>query len=367
MFGTTADCARPARKYPRRAGTPRALGRDAAAPVAVASSITTYTGSLPQLTEGAVLPVIERAPNGVSVDLAYVMAEAGFHAKLPARGCSPADWLARAMENLVAGCVPETTHGPVYVGLLTPYGGDGMPLVAVEVPADGELIVALQPGLRALRDKAAAAVACSIVNSSLFVMGPDRFFDELQHYYWHGEDTEEAIVADYAAQGEVYDGITRAQWDEVYPDWSFGWRKHRQCRGGLTALSRIADGRSRAAPLARALLKLRAAEEAVRKLTPRNFGVDIGEAIGYDTWISWGIPLIWSRKENLTAMVLDAMYDNAMQSSCDLSVTAYQLPEASAGVASMRAFRRVLEATLREFAAASEVCIAFRALENEHA
>lgn len=366
MHGTATDFVRAAQKHTRRARASHALRRDAPAPVAVAPITAGYNGALPQFAPGAVLPLIERSPSGVDVDLAYLMAEAGFTAKLPARGCSPADWVGRAIESLVAECVPEVTFCPIYVGLFPPYEGQGMPIVGLELPQDGDMVLSLHTGLAALRNGKAAAAACSIINSSYFLMGPDRFFTELEHYYWQGNDSEVEIAQEYKEQGETYDGITRAQWDAVYPAWSFGWKAGRH-RGGLTDLQKIADGRSRGAAFARALLSLRASDRAARRLNPRDFGVDIGEAMGYDTWMSWGVPLVWSRKENLTAMVLDAMYDNAMQASSDMSVAAFQLPEVSAGVDRMRAFRRVLEAALREFSAASAVCLALRFLEKEDA
>lgn len=337
------------------------VGEDAAAPVTPwrGSQAAKYDGALPQLESGAVHPRIDPEPAAASVALALAMAEAGFQpwGSLP-EAPSPHEWIVRAIDATVSDCVPSRTHAPLSVGLLS--GPDAQqPVIALELPVDGTHIVALQPAMAALRSDPAALAACSIVNDTLFLMGPERMFYEISGIAWQGEEDEGTVQQEYAAQGETYDGVTRAQWDRVYPVWT------RRCsradlREGLKALAAIARGRGRAGKLARALLEL---GRTRRDAAHNRFRVNLAEAVGLDSSACWGVPMVWSREENLTAMVLDEMYQLAMQTSCDMSVLAMQFPEAT-DLRAMRAFRGAFTASLREFTAASELCILIQEMEE---
>ena len=93
---------------------------------------------------------------------------------------------------------------------------------------------------------------------------------------------------------------------------------------GLRTLRGLAAGRSRAAPAARALLALRLAIS--RRPLCREF-FESGDNLEYDCIEPWGIPLIRSREENVTAFVLDQMYETMMQCSCDSALVRLRLPE----------------------------------------
>jgi PRTRC genetic system protein F len=278
---------------------------------------------------------------------------------------SPHDWIVGAIEATVADRVPAESE-PLTVGLLgaqgyPPSGEEAArPILALELPVDGAMIVALQPALAALRSKSAAIAACAIVNRTLFLMGPDQMFYEVSSHYWQGEEDELSVEKEYAAQGDEYGGITRAQWDHVYPEWTRRCSR-RDYREGKLALRSIAAGRGRARNLACALLAL---DVATKAASGHKFAVNLAEAIGLDSCAAWGVPLIWSREENLTAMVLDEMYQLAMQTSCDMSVVAMQFP-APTDLVAMRSFRKAFSAALTEFAAASAVCMAMRQLEKD--
>jgi hypothetical protein len=337
------------------------IEEDAAAPVATSrgSRVQAYDGALPQLESGAIHPRIDPEPAGASVALALAMAEAGFQPRgaLP-EAPSPHEWIVRVIDATISDCVPSRTHAPLSVGLLS--GPDAQqPVIALELPVDGTHIVALQPALAALRSDAAALAACSIVNDTLFLMGPERMFYEISGIAWQGEEDEATVQQEYAAQGETYDGVTRAQWDRVYPVWTRRCSRA-QLREGLKALAAIARGRGRARKLARALLELGRARRAAAH---NRFRVNLAEAVGLDGTACWGVPMVWSREENLTAMVLDEMYQLAMQTSCDMSVLAMQFHEPT-DLRAMRAFRKAFTASLREFTAASELCILMKEMEE---
>jgi hypothetical protein len=377
-----AGKSRPPRPFPDPA---LRLGAHAAASLAALAPGVPYDGALPQLDADAVQPRVDPQPAGASASLALAMSDAGFERRddagpLPrssgadasssfGRGdrgsgwravtaTSPHDWIVRAIDATVSDCVPARTHMPLAVGLF----GDtqtGHPILALEFSIDGSHVVALHPTLAALRSRPAATAACSIVNGTLFLMGPDRMFYEVTNMFWQGDEDESSVRQEYAAQGDTYEGITRAQWDRVYPEWT------RRCtrtelRKGVLALEAIAAGRGRARHVARALLELRTARRAA---TSNPFHVSLADAIGLDSSACWGVPLVWSREENLTAMVLDEMYQLAMQTSRDMSVVAMQFPD-PADPRAMRAFRKSFTAALREFAAASELCIRMQELED---
>jgi len=348
---------RPARSFP---GIAVNVGENAATRVAPSQGgVQVYDGALPQLESGAVHPRIDPEPVGASVVLALAVAEAGFQSRgTLADELSPHEWIVRAIDAVIVDCVPSRTHAPLSVGLLSGLGARE-PVVALELPVDGNHIVALQPALSALHSKPAAIAACSIVNGTLFLMGPDRMFYEASSMFWQGEEDEASVRQEYAAQGETYEGVTRAQWDRVYPEWARRCSRT-QLREGLKALGTIARRRSRARKLARALLAL---GRASRAAAHNRFRVNLAEAVGLDSSACWGVPMVWSREENLTAMVLDEMYQLAMQTSCDMSVLAMQFPE-PADRRAMRAFRKALTSSLREFTAASELCILMHEMEE---
>ena len=72
--------------------------------------------------------------------------------------------------------------------------------------------------------------------------------------------------------------------------------------------------------------------------------------------------MIGSREENVSALVLDQMYEMLMESSTDSSLYLLQFPQPEAK--SARKFVRTLQALLREFAAASELCQIITTLEK---
>lgn len=352
---------------PSRSGTAAHVRKDASADVAIRLAPTgrpSFDGTLPQLEAGVIHARIDPEPAGATAALALAMAEAGFGTKRRlSASLSPHDWIVRAIEATVADRVPAESDLPLTVGLLAAdlrSGDDAGPILALELPVDGAMIVPLQPALAAMRSRPAAIAACAIVNRTLFLMGPDRMFYEVSSHYWQGDEDESSVTGEYAAQGDEYGGITRAQWDRVYPEWTRRC-SCRELREGKHALRSIADGRGRARDLARALLAL---DVANRAASGNKFTVNLADAIGLDSCAPWGVPLVWSRKENLTAMVLDEMYQLAMQTSCDMSVVAMQFPAPTDPVA-MRSFRKTLTAALAEFAAASAACRAMRQLEKD--
>lgn len=346
-----------------RVGPSRPLRADAAAAVARARpgplAAPCFDGALPVIAKGAVLPSLEREPGLATRELALALHDAGFafdgH---PPRDLTPLGWVLGALDHFVARHVPRRTYCCLHVGLVE--SPDGGLAIALELSPHETGALPMEPLFRFLPDEDARAGACAIVNDTLMLMGPERLFDAHAHHNWMGEDDEEVVRREYESQGEEYAGLTRAQWDEAYPEWTRR-RRARSIAAGLRTLRGLAAGSSRAAPAARALLALRLAIS--RRPLCREF-FESGDNLEYDCIEPWGIPLIRSREENVTAFVLDQMYETMMQCSCDSALVRLRLPEPE-DARRMRRFHHALAALLREFSAASDFCRCLSSLEKK--
>ena len=344
-------------------GTSRRLRADAAAAVARAAPgrvvAPCFDGALPVIAKGAVLPSIEREPGLATRELALGLHDAGFRfdGRLP-HDITPIGWILGALDRCVARHVPRLTYCCLHVGLLE--SADGGLAIGLELSPHETGALPMEPLFRTLPDEDARASACAIVNDTLMLMGPERLFDAHAHHNWMGEDDEEVVRQEYASQGEEYAGLTRAQWDEAYPEWTRR-RRGRSIAAGLRTLHELAAGRARAAPAARALLALRQAIS--RRPLCREF-FESGDNLEYDCIEPWGIPLIRSREENVTAFVLDQMFETMMQCCCDSALVRLRIPGPD-DARRMRRFHHALAALLREFSAASDFCRCLSSLEKK--
>ena len=317
----------------------------------------TFDGALPTSQRSAIAPLLERESSLATPELALALHDAGLTCKKTlTRAISPLAWIVGAIDELASRHVPRKTFVTLYLSIHET--SEQRLAVALDLPPQETPAVPLQPLLEVFRSQPARRAACSIINNTLMLMGPDRLFYAVSYSNWQGEDDEESIKAEYAAGGETYEGITRAQWDAVYPAWTRSSTKA-QVAAGLCELRSTARGRTHAARAAKALVALKDAGDLPRD---RSLFLDAAEALGADSHDPWGIPMIGSREENVSALVLDQMYEMLMESSTDSSLYLLQFPQPE--TKSARKFVRTLQALLREFAAASELCQIITTLEK---
>ena len=329
----------------------------------------TFDGALPTIQSGAIAQLLERESPLATPELALALHDAGLESKKPLpRDLSPLTWIVGALDALALRYVPRRTFVKLYLSIHET--SDQRLAIALDLAPQETPAVPLQPLLDVLGSQPAQRAACWIINNTLMVMGPDRLFYAVSYSNWQGEDDEESIKAEYAAGGETYEGITRAQWDAVYPEWTRSSTKS-QLAAGMRALRAVAEvgtqpadeaDAARSQHRARAARALLGLKEASALPKDRSLFLDAADALRADSHDPWGIPMIGSREENVSALVLDQMYEMLMQSSTDSSLYLLQFPQPE--IKSARKFVRTLQALLREFAAASELCQIITTLEK---
>lgn len=274
----------------------------------------------------------------------------------------PGQWVVEALQASLSLRTDRRPHSKrdglsVYIGPDENGRGDEAYLYVGASQTD--FMVDALPLLMKVRAEAPALelwLARALNGASSWLAGPHVYLDILRRFYWEGEDDEAQAKQMYLDEGEEWAGITRAEFDAVYPR-SFhdlgGMSDQRQGRLFKAAtqadLKSLREGKATLAPLIDKILAMLRASRRVS--VARNLAAALWAdpwELGYEDWFSFRRGIHFG-DEDMSQILIDEAYNMALQCSYCEHHTIYRLPtnakEARALVCALRAIRDEFHAT----------------------